>query len=540
MNVTPPRPRLLLIAEYVVAGLLTVGAIWLHARALVSGGPLWRDEISSVQLAAMPTLTEFLRWLVFDLFPIFYFGVLRSWIAIGFGQTDFQLRLFAGLTGVLVVASMWLAVRLIHPRRGAPLWPLALVAVSPLAIHEGDALRAYGFAMLFIVVTTGLLGRYIEDQRPTTLLLAAIAAVVSVQTVYINALMVFAACVGASLALMRTGDRRSAILALFAGVPAALSLLPYAPFFRGAYAMREMQRTDAGLLRVGMSGLNALTGQNPVLACIWLGVPIAIAIFFFIPGWRQRHSGYTAAGSRILFGLVTLTVALAGTVAFLWWSGWLAARYFLPFAAVAALCFHVMTVEWDTQRFVRLANLIVATLSAALLLPSAYAAAGVRRTNCDLVAAQVAKRVNEQDMIVVTAFTFGISFERYYHGAAPWRTIPDIPDHKLHRWDLALNVMSVNDPMRETMASLEAVLKAGHKVFLVGALPVPEADPPEPLPAKAPDAAQWESYEENWRKQVAYFIDRHAVNGEEISAGETQPINRLEDLGAFVVSGWRE
>jgi len=34
-----------------------------------------------------------------------------------------------------------------------------------------------------------------------------------------------------------------------------------------------------------------------------------------------------------------------------------------------------------------------------------------------------------------------ITFARYYQDAAIWKSVPDISDHRQHRWDLAKNAM---------------------------------------------------------------------------------------------------
>jgi len=52
--------------EFAVAEVLTLEVGALHFSVMCQGGPLWRDEISSLNLATKPTLTEFWSSLTFD------------------------------------------------------------------------------------------------------------------------------------------------------------------------------------------------------------------------------------------------------------------------------------------------------------------------------------------------------------------------------------------------------------------------------------------------------------------------------------------
>src|SRR5690242_1819840 len=63
------RMRLARMVEWTLAGILTVVIIFAHVRVFQYAGPLWRDEISSLRLATMPTLSAFWSALIYDPFP---------------------------------------------------------------------------------------------------------------------------------------------------------------------------------------------------------------------------------------------------------------------------------------------------------------------------------------------------------------------------------------------------------------------------------------------------------------------------------------
>src|SRR5579862_817550 len=83
-----------------VAISLTLGAIILHVRYFMEAGPLWRDEVHSVNLAAAGGFTNIFTRFKNDSFPVLWQLVLWLWQHLGMDNTDHQLRalgLCAGL-----------------------------------------------------------------------------------------------------------------------------------------------------------------------------------------------------------------------------------------------------------------------------------------------------------------------------------------------------------------------------------------------------------------------------------------------------------
>ncbi|MBW2316891.1 MAG: hypothetical protein JRH10_22235, partial [Deltaproteobacteria bacterium] len=101
----------------------------LEVRLLLSGGALWRDEINSVNVATSESLATLWRLLEFESAPALWLLVIRSWCALGLGDTDLGLRMLGLLGGVsLFGAGWWVA------RRFGVRWPVVfplLVALNP-------------------------------------------------------------------------------------------------------------------------------------------------------------------------------------------------------------------------------------------------------------------------------------------------------------------------------------------------------------------------------------------------------------------------
>ena len=69
-----------------------------------------------------------------------------------------------------------------------------------------------------------------------------------------------------------------------------------------------------------------------------------------------------------------------------------------------------------------------------------------RQTNIDLIAAQLREQAGPNDLILVYPWYCGITFNRYYHGAAPWTTLPALSDPRIHRYDLLKEKLAARRP----------------------------------------------------------------------------------------------
>jgi hypothetical protein len=112
----------------------------------------------------------------------------------------------------------------------------------------------------------------------------------------------------------------------------------------------------------------------------------------------------------------------------------------------------------------------------------------------------------------------------------------------LHRWDLLKQALSQPDPVPDLVSRSETVLRAGHKIFLVGTLGPATPDQPEPFPPAPQGDFGWqmEPYLAQWKSELTYWIEHHALHGNNLPIQEGQFVNRFERLGLFELSGLRE
>jgi hypothetical protein len=160
-----------------------------------------------------------------------------------------------------------------------------------------------------------------------------------------------------------------------------------------------------------------------------------------------------------------------------------------------------------------------------------------------MIAAQMARLAAPQDIIVVHPWYFGLTFDHYYHGAASWTTLPPLSDYRLHRYDLLKEQLAKEHPNGPLLEKVAAALASGHKVWVVGWLPVvrsAELAPADLPPAPNPQTGWYdEPYTRVWGAQLSYLLASHATSAQVLPEPPGWSVNPLENMRVFVFSGWR-
>jgi hypothetical protein len=238
-----PARRLKLDAETWVALLATAFAAVLLLLAAMHAGPLWRDEVNTINLAQMPTLHELWHYQPFESFPPFYPLLLRCCSAIGLVGSDLSLRILGLAVGLLVLGSFWICARWLGGR--VPTLSIALVGFLPAFIFIAGANRAYGLATILLVLSFGSLWRLLQKPSRGRILLAAASCLLFAHCVYYDVFFLAAMLAGATLVTWRRRQWRT--LGWLAGIGAvsAGSMVIYLPLVRaGAVYMPLMQWPD--------------------------------------------------------------------------------------------------------------------------------------------------------------------------------------------------------------------------------------------------------------------------------------------------------
>lgn len=513
--------------EWGVAILASGAAIALHVVFLTHAGGLWRDEINSLGTARASSSSELWRLEQFESFPILWLLILKLWMGIG-GDADAGLRVFGVLGGLALPAAIWFAAWRL--RRGVPLVGLALVAVNPEIIRWASTVRAWGLsAALAIVACT--LAFDATTARRRSVILAAIAAIASVQSAYQNLVFVAAAGV-AALALaawQRTGTKALTAAVMIAAASAA-SLVPYAGVFQGRRQWSMLIEGPLGLGEIASHARAVAGASGAIVEISWLALAGAAVIApLFKRAGLAIYSSVVLAGSFV--GL---------TIFYLWFRISPSPWYFVGLLAVVAVMAETTLLSVYSSRVMRVAACVAALGVLALGFAPALSQLEERQTNLDAIGAQLTDRAREGDLIVVSSWYMAITVDRYYRGPASLASIPPIADHTIHRYDLVKAAMQSTGVIDPLLTRVREALQTGRRVWIVGGLgPAPDAAPLPDLPAPPLPDTGWAAwpYTDRWASQVGWFVRRHAVDARAIDIGE--PGGRFEAASLVVLSGWR-
>lgn len=506
--------------EWATALLITLFAVGLHGLRLVHAGPLWRDEASAFHVATAPTLGEVVA--AHESFPPPFFFLVRGWVAV-LGGSDPSLRLFGLLVGLGLLAVLWWTARRIGGT--VPLVALALVAVNPSFLLYGDSLRGYGLGTVAIVAAFGAFARLAARPDGRAITAAAVTSLLSVQILLFNApllLVLGLAAIGVGVIRRRP---RVVWAVVAVGAVAALSLLLW---------IEPMLATSAwsGMLKVSVGPREILaemarTASAPVRELQWVWLLLGALALIPIPsraGGTERVE--QEREDARLFALLALPGLILAQWAFLQVLDYMPQPwYFLAVLAVAAAALDVRLAASPAWRAVRLAAAVLAVLVLAL---PALSLARVRMTNVDLVEARIAAEAAPGDLVVVAPWYMGVSYLRYARSATPWMTLPDLADHRRHRFDLLKARMEEREPLAGVLREIERTLRSGHRVWLAGQIEIPP--PGAPVPAQVMQA---------WLQQLGAFLREHATQGGQVPVPWNGPVNGYERLELLVFSGWR-
>ncbi|MGP8199812.1 MAG: hypothetical protein ACLQU4_09960 [Limisphaerales bacterium] len=521
-------------AELLTAVFLTFWIAVLHLVYLFHAGPLWRDECGTMGFAAMPTLGEIWRNLRYDNFPPLFVAVARVWTLAGL-HSDFGYRLLGFLIGMSTLGVFWYCARKLGGT--APLLILALYGANPLAIRVGDALRPYGLGIALVLLTSVLVWDFVQTPGKRTLFWAAMAATLSVQCLYQNALFIMAFSCGAWVVTLSRREWKTTLQTGMIGLVAAASLLPY-------WGIIEQGREWADITVVKTHNdailgalVTALQTPGRWMSPVWLALCLAATAVVVRCGMRQRRRVMVYCGTNLVVIVAFYLIFLRALN--LKMSPW----YFLVLMAPAALMMDTILDGADPWR-----SLIARAFPSCIVISACslncYLGVCVRQSNVDLVAAKLKEAAKPGDLILVFPWYYGVSLQHYLD-SSQWTTVPPLAEIRIHRYDLMKQAMMTKNPIGPLLEEARVALRSGHKLWLVGDSP----DPPgggKPQPVYPPYKGNLENagflYTFSWMCQIINLVSAHATAGGmvDVPVPSGMAVNPDENITFQVVQGWRE
>ena len=168
-------------------------------------------------------------------------------------------------------------------------------------------LTAWGFCSFFSLSPRS--GGWSNRRHRGRVALATLAALLSVQCLYHNAILLFAICLGAAAVGLRRRQPKCVILVLTIGAVAGISLLPYLPIIRRVGAWNFQFKAPISF--PFLWGKLSETLASPIGAAVWAWVTLICVSPVGAGLWAlcRRSDGQAAESrDRLLFLWVTLLV----------------------------------------------------------------------------------------------------------------------------------------------------------------------------------------------------------------------------------------
>ena len=535
------RPNLLSRAEWLVAVFLSAMTLFLLAVRTAHAGALWRDECAVVQLAGLPSVSDVFHNFQHEAFPPLFPLIIRAYTIV-FGASDTVLRIFGLCAGCLLISAFWMNARLFQI--GPPLIGLALMGLNTTFFVWGTTIRGYGLGSAIIVLVFGSIGSLLLAAKRERVVIATLVCLFGVQILLYNSVLLIA--IGAAAGAIFLFQRRfkQALVTSAISAVAVLSLLPNLPAYLRARDWNIVVRGWPTSYSLWKHFEVALGNPGYSIPSLWYGIAVGLIGVFVFRLYKNRHRQFDLQRQLVWFALLVCGLSVAGCYAFLRLLSYTTSVwYYLAFSCVVAAAFDLIAAILCTTAWLRLFRL---GLAGAALIAEPFAdwsAITERQTNVDLAAQIVTAQVAANDLVVVVPWQFGIPFHRYYRGAAPWVTIPDITDHEVHRYDLIKAKMLSAHPIDDLTGKIRATLSSRNRVWFVGGLNLPRPEEgPMVLPPAPASRFGWDNraYTASWWQQLSVFAVVHAnkVDPVPLPQPKSMRINELEETSLSVVEGW--
>ena len=545
--------RLARPGEETVAALAgTVFSAGLLVLAAMYAGPLWRDEVNTLNLAQMSSLQELWDNQTYESFPPLWPLLLRGGGLLGMAGSDAGVRVLGLYVGLLFLISIWSGARWIGGR--APILSIALLGGLPAFVFIVGANRAYGLASCLLVLSFGLVWRMVELPSRLRILSCAFTCLLFAHCVYYDIVFLGAILAGASLVAIRR-QRWKVLMALAViGAVSSGSLIIYLPIIHRGSDYASMMRYPSfdfptlwNKLGLAASARSSAHPDGPAGPEIWLWIVLLVAGLFaaFVVQRGREHApqneeaaktnAVRVRADRALFCVASLLLGAAGHVAFLFRLHYLTQTwYYIEMLVLCAIALDgLLNVNWPALRPWGLLRIGFMAAMMTWCAGSAWEEAHTRRSNVDLVAAVLDRKASAGDLIVVSGAWEGVTFDRYYHGRTPWVTVPPISSHKMHRNDLVMEMINQTDPMAPALQGITDTLRSGNSVWIVGNLATKHPKPP-PSSGKS-----WELYSKYWSGEITALLQDHALQEQFVEIPLAGPVSHLEDLPVLRFSGYK-
>ena len=418
-----------------LVALLLAALLRFHALAAQS---LWHDEGNTLRLIQRE-LPELLSAASRDIHPPLYYLLLKAWSGLT-GESEFALRAFSALSGVLSVACAY-ALGAALFASGVGMVAAFLTALNTFSIYYSQEARMYALLALIAALAMLCFVKWLDARRPSLLIGMALCNAAGLYTHYAYPLNL--AAQGALFALWFAArcERRALGAYLAANALTVALFLPQLPIALGQLSSwsQASRETLATVNQLGVIGAWLLYGStferlNQALIVLTLMSALIGAI---VSDWLRRPQRTAPSWWRRAVPMLWLSI---GVLIFLAFDLYRAEnlKFLLPMQIAAALLVaRGLWLLWElgTGNFVvvqealpRLAALLIGyglLSTASHGIHSLYNDAAYARSNYRALAAYIAREARQDDAILLSAPNQIEVFTYYYRGDLPLYGVPE-------------------------------------------------------------------------------------------------------------------
>ncbi len=525
--------------QWIVAIAVSGVALFLFVARATYAGSLWRDEADSVQSAQLP-FGEMVHAVQYSSFPILFPLVVRVHTTL-FGAGNVSLRCFGVAVGILLLAMTWLPIRRLTGN--APLLLPAMIALNANFLIAGMSLRGYGFGSLLVLLAFVCTVRLLLNPNLQTLVSVFVADLACVHCLFWNVPLILSMTIGAVGVLLIRRELRWVCLLTGVLIICGLSEIFYWWQFRSSLSgWEKIIQVPVSFALVWQYFLVAWGDISPTISIIWLAVifvALVGALWRLVRVWRKRQE---RERDLLLFGILLVPLSIIASYAL----GMMIQRspeqrFFLALTILVAATSDLIWANFPLWlRAARIGLVVLAVITVPFLLWNYIIQA---ESNAEMIAKIAGQDAGPSDLIVVNPWTYGVSFNWYYRGAARWVSVPEIDDHRIHRYDLVLNKMETPSPLADVKREIVTTLKSGNRVWFAGQIKRPAPGETQFQLSPAPDPKfGWlgSAYREAWSQELGLFLWRRVREINSVDTRTEKAINARENMLLLELEGWKD
>jgi hypothetical protein len=353
--------------------------------------------------------------------------------------------------------------------------------------------------------------------------LAAIACLAAAHTTYQNSLLLLGVGSAAILASAINRRWRCAVAIAAVCVGTAASTMIYLPtisfmkslaiMFAWSISARDFFTAFHETVATGYGDWQKWTW----LVAVLIGMAVAL-LSLGSAGPRPASTERSEASTRAVFLALAIPLLVTIYTAFMIWSDYAVRPWYLLalMLVLAALVEAGIASLGQLPLTARIVRMTVALAIGMLAMVNAPAELNRRATNIPDLIGTIEREGGPNDLIILTEWYAGLTFNHLYRGNKEWMTIPDLGRHSVHRWDTLRTRMQDTSGISRELNRIENALYAGHRVFVIGGF---QRLNPQMLQAQLPPAPHpkvgWASgyYTGYWAAQAGSALLTYATQG---------------------------